>query len=105
MKRNAKIQRQRKIFSKKLVYLVFFLCVSFFVFADTNYSTRHVSGAHMDVRIRTSSIDSPAILWNRIWGGTGRDSAMGLALDSSDNIYVQMSPTDVFSAIICICKH
>lgn len=88
MKRNAKNPRRRKIFSKKLVYLVCFLCVSFLVFADTNFSAKHISGTHTDTNFRTSSIDSPAVLWSRAWGGTGVDRANGLALDSSDNIYV-----------------
>ena len=88
MKRNTKFQRQRKIICKKLVYIVCYLCVSFSVFADTNYTIKHISGTHMGANIRSSSIDSPAILWNRTWGGTGMDSAQDLALDSSNNIYV-----------------
>ncbi|MHA1507545.1 MAG: Loki-CTERM sorting domain-containing protein [Promethearchaeota archaeon] len=88
MKGSVKIQRQRKILSKKLVYLVCFLCVSILVFADTNYSIKHISGTHLDINIRASSTDTPEISWNRIWGGTGVDNANGLALDSSDNIYV-----------------
>ena len=88
MKRNVKIQRQRKIFSKKLVYLVCFLCISFLVFANTKYNIKHINWTHMDTNIRTSSIDSPAIVWSKAWGGAGVDHAYGLALDSSDNIYV-----------------
>ena len=81
MKKNTKIQRQRKIFSKKLVLLVCFLCVSFLAFADTNYSIKHISGTYLDTNIRISSIDTPEISWNRTWGGTGVDIASGLALD------------------------
>jgi len=88
MMKNTENQRHRKINSKKLVYLTCFICVSFLVFADTNYSTKHNSGAHVDTNIRTSSIDSPTVLWSRAWGGSGVEDTYGIALDSSDNIYV-----------------
>jgi len=88
MKKNTKNPRRRNLISKALICIVCILSLSSFLNGNNYYTIEHTSRKDLNMNIRTSSNAIPTLLWNRTWGGTGVDSAMGLALDSSDNIYV-----------------
>ena len=88
MKRNAKFQRQRKIFSKKLVCIVCTLFLSFLLQGNTLNNYEQESVINPNKTLQNSSSNPPDQQWNRTWGGVGYDGAIDIALDSSNNIYI-----------------
>lgn len=88
MKRKSYNLRQKKIISTILLCIFWSLFLSFLMLGNSNYNYDQVSISNSPMTIQTSSNNPPEKLWNTTWGGTGMDDALGLALDSSDNIYV-----------------
>ena len=88
MKRNNKNPIVRNIISVALICIVCILFLSFLLQGNTDNNYEQESMNNPNKKLQISSINVPEQQWNTTWGGSGYDSAIDIALDSSNNIYI-----------------
>jgi len=88
MKGKTNNLRQKNKTKTIFLCLISALILSFLFRATTLFNYNQESMNFSNKMPQSSNSNAPEQHWNRTWGGNGNDSAICIALDSSDNIYI-----------------
>ncbi|MHA1520772.1 MAG: hypothetical protein ACTSRK_11370 [Promethearchaeota archaeon] len=88
MKKTKKKQRQNRIRTPMMVFFIGIFIISFLLYVKPLGKYEQVSLKNSNAKPQSANDNPPEQQWNKTWGGDLNDTAINVAVDSADNVYV-----------------